>query len=112
MRHDHAKFALLRGGGLVVEGEEQILVEIGPGVFHRARHDRRGDLVQLGEGEGLAEIVFEVADDALGAIEREISLPALGLVEITRSGSGVRAAASAGTAPSTLTNGPAITATR
>jgi hypothetical protein len=88
------------------------LVEIGPGVFHRARHDRRGDLVQLGEGEGLAEIVFKVADDALGAIQREIELAGVGLGRNHPQRQRVARCGVAGTAPSTLTNGPAITATR
>ncbi len=77
VRHNHAEGALLPGGGLFVHDQDRIVIEIGPGILHRPRQDRRGDLVELGIGKGLAEIGLEVADDALGALQCEIHLPGI-----------------------------------
>ena len=66
---DHAEPALLPGRGLIIEHQDRIVVEIGPGVFHRAGHDRRGDLIELGIGESLPEIALKMRDDPLGAFQ-------------------------------------------
>ena len=53
---DHAKAALLARRGLFIQHQQGIVIEVRPGVLHRPRHDRRGDLVQLGIGERFVEI--------------------------------------------------------
>ena len=71
MADHHAKEALLLGRGLVVEDQQRIRIQIGAGILHRAGHDRRGDLIELGIRERLAEIAFQMGDDALGAFQRK-----------------------------------------
>ena len=63
VRDDHAERLLLARRRAPVEQDDLVGIGVGAGILHRAGHHRRGDLVELGEREGLAEILLEQRHD-------------------------------------------------